>query len=71
MTLTPLIIAHHRIGGYIDGEHASQLLDPIHDPGPAVVVVFPRMSVLATQKGTPDAAVHHVIPRGVGEGNEG
>ena len=29
------------------------------------------MGIITAKEGTPDAAVHHVIPRGVGEGNEG
>ena len=54
-----------------DGEHARQLLDPIHDPVPTMVVVFAGVGIVAAQEGTPDAAVHHVIPRGVRKRNEG
>jgi len=36
-----------------------------------MIVVFAGKGIITTQKGAADAAVHHVIPRGVGERKEG
>jgi hypothetical protein len=36
-----IVVAHHRVGGDIDGEHPGKLLDPINDPGAAMIVAFP------------------------------
>jgi hypothetical protein len=65
-----IVVAHHRVSGHVDGEHPGQLFDPIHDPGPAMVVVLAGDRIIAAQKGTTHAAIHDVIPRRVGKGNE-
>ena len=65
------VVAHHGIGGDIDGEDAGQLLDAVGDPAPAVGVVLAGLVVLAAQEGAADTAVDAVVPGGVVQGYEG
>ena len=34
-----VVVAHHRVGSHIDGEHTGQLLDALDDPAAAMLVV--------------------------------
>ena len=66
-----VVVAHHGVGRHVNGEHRGQLADAGFYPTPAVVKVLASGSVLAAQKSAAHTAVHHVVPRRVGEGNQG
>jgi len=66
-----VVVAHHRVGGDVDGEYRSELGDARLDPAAAVVEVLAAVPVMAAQKGAAHAAAHHVVPRRVGERDEG
>jgi len=71
IALVVVVVAHHRIGGHIDGKHRGELPEARFDPTAPVVEVSARVGVLTAEESTPHAAADHVIPRGVGKRNQG
>ena len=65
------MVAHHRIGGHVDGEYRGQLTDTGLDPATAVLKALAADGVVPAQKGTAHTAVDHVVPRCVGQRDEG
>ncbi len=61
------VIAHHRVGGDVDGEDGGELLDALDDPAAAMLEVTPAGVVLAAQEGAAHAAGDTVV---VGRGVE-
>ena len=51
-----IVVAHHRIGGDIDGKDASQHQQAVFDPLPAMFETADAVAVLAAQKSTAHAA---------------
>ncbi len=66
-----VVVAHHGIGGDVDGEDPGELHDALSDPAAAVVEVLTGKMVLSAQEGAPHAPAHAVVPRGVFDGDEG
>ena len=64
------MIAQHRVGGHVDGEHACELFHPLDEPAAPMLETLAAVGVRATQKGTAHATADHVIPRRVGDRNQ-
>ena len=47
------MIAHHRVGGDIDGEHRSELLQTLDDPAAPVLEVAAGVVIHAAKIGAP------------------
>jgi hypothetical protein len=59
------VIAHHRIGAYVDGEERREKAQTVPNPLLPMVEVLARVVVLAAQECATDAAGHAVVVRGV------
>ena len=47
-----IVVAHHRIGGDIDGVNAGKLEQAVFDPLPSMFETVAAVTILAAQKGT-------------------
>jgi len=65
------VIAHYRVGGDVDGEHRSELLQTLKDPAAPVLEVPAGAVIEAAEIRAPDTARDHVVPGGGVEGDEG
>ena len=77
-----VVVAHHRVGGHINGKHRGQLTDACFYPTPAVFkrLAGVRIVVLKVavgccgdhpELGAAPAGGAAEVPRGVGQGDEG
>jgi hypothetical protein len=56
------VVAHHRIGRYINAEKGTQAQNPVHHPLPAMIEILPAVGIITTQKSTTNTAGNDVIP---------
>ena len=62
-----VVVAHHRIGGHVNGEDRGQLTDVRFYPAPAVFKALTGSRILAAQKSAAHAAVDDVVPGRFGQ----
>ena len=55
------MIAHHCVGGEVDGEDFAQQCRPVHQPGLAVIEVLAGIPVVTAQESPPHAAGNAVV----------
>jgi len=55
------VVAHHRIGGDIDGVNASKLEQAVFDSLPSMFEPMAAVTILAAQKGAAHAACGAVV----------
>jgi hypothetical protein len=65
------VIAHYRVGGDIDREHRSELLQTLDDPAAPVLEVAAGVVIHAAEIRAPDTARDDVVPGGIVEGDSG
>lgn len=65
-----VMIAHHRIGGDVDGERGGKSLEPLGNPSPPVFETFARRAIDAAKASAPDTSAHAVVPLRIGEADE-
>jgi transposase len=65
-----VVVAHHGIGGDVDGKHPGQLTQAGLDPAAAVLVVLAGGMILPAEEGTAHAAGNDVVPGRCLEGDE-
>jgi len=64
------VVAHHRIGRNIDGEHAGELLHALYDPTAPVLEIAAGLAIEAAEIRASDTARYDVAPGGGVEGDE-
>ena len=56
-----VVVAHHRVGGHIDGEDRGELADACFHPGAAVLEAAACVRIMPAQEGAAHAAVDDVV----------
>ena len=66
-----IVVAHHCIGGHINGKDVGQFFHAGGNPAPSVFKVLAAVVVMATQKSPAHTARDGVVLGGIGQADEG